>query len=85
MLGRLGISTDKAIECYQTLAKEVFSDRKLTTSGTGVFKATKLEMALKAIIQEATGNADEPMMDKRPDAECKTCVYYFFHTLSVSR
>lgn len=75
MLGRLGMSTEKAIESYRTLVKKVFSDRKLTTFGTAVFKATKLETALKAIIHEAAGNADEPMRYQRRDTgQCKTCV-----------
>jgi hypothetical protein len=73
MVGRLGIPTNKATTNFATLANDVFSDKKII--GPGVFKASKLEKALKDIVREATGNEDERMMDHRPNAgKCKTYV-----------
>jgi hypothetical protein len=79
MLGRLRMSTTEAIEHYGTLAQRVFSDAKLV-GGEGRFKASKLEDAIKEIVEKKTGRADEPMMDPRPEGEaCKTYVapHYF--------
>ena len=68
------MSADEAIEHYGTLAQRVFSDAKLI-GGDGKFKASKLEDVLKEIIEKKTGQADERMMDPRPEGEvCKTCV-----------
>jgi hypothetical protein len=73
MVGRLGIPTKKATTEFASLAKDVFSDKKIV--GPGTFKASKLEKALKDIVREATGDEDEPMMNKRPNAgKCKTYV-----------
>ncbi|KAF8600238.1 FabD/lysophospholipase-like protein [Ceratobasidium sp. AG-I] len=75
MLGRLGMSTSRAIETHGKLS-EVFADRKLLSSGTNVFKASKLESALKAMVEEATGNPEEHMMDERTNGErCKIMVF----------
>ncbi|KAG8752763.1 hypothetical protein FRC12_011802 [Ceratobasidium sp. 428] len=72
MVGRLRMSTELAIEKYVQLA-EVFSERKVLGSGASVFKASKLETALKAILEEATGNVDERMLAEKSDTEiCKT-------------
>jgi hypothetical protein len=74
MVGRLGIPTKKATTSFANLANDVFSDKKII--GPCMFKASKLETALKDIIREATGNEDEPMMDKRPGGRrCKTYVF----------
>jgi hypothetical protein len=72
MLGRLRMSVTEAIEHYGTLAHTVFSDAK-PFRGDGKFKATKLQDVIKEIVEAKTGQADEPMMDPRPDTEaCKT-------------
>jgi hypothetical protein len=72
MIGRLRMPTEIAINRYLKLA-EVFSEKKRMGSGASVFKASKLEAVLKEIIEEATGNANEPMMESRADA-CRTYV-----------
>lgn len=75
MLGRLGMSTSRAIEAHRRLS-DVFSDRKLITRGTHLFKASRLESTLKAMVKEATGNSEEQMLDQRADGEhCKTCAF----------
>ncbi|KAF8600235.1 FabD/lysophospholipase-like protein [Ceratobasidium sp. AG-I] len=74
MLGRLGMSTGRAIEIHGRFS-EVFSDKKFVTRGTSVFKASKLEAVLKTMVKEATGNPEEQMMDQRTDGkQCKTMV-----------
>lgn len=74
MLGRLRIPLDRAIEHFARLGTDVFSERKyLSSSGSGAFKSTKMQQALKSIIREATGSEDERMLDHRSDADkCKT-------------
>ncbi|CUA68361.1 Nephrocystin-3 [Homo sapiens] [Rhizoctonia solani] len=67
MLGRLRMPIDKAISEYATLAKDVFQDTKLT--GTTMYKATKLQHALKKMIREATGDEGEMMHESRNDTE----------------
>ncbi|KAG9093064.1 hypothetical protein FRC06_011684, partial [Ceratobasidium sp. 370] len=75
MVGRLRMPTEVAIKRYVKLA-EVFSEKKVLGSGASVFKASKLEAALKEFIQEATGNTDEPMMIDQSDVEmCKTMIF----------
>ncbi|KAG8738544.1 hypothetical protein FRC10_006748 [Ceratobasidium sp. 414] len=71
LLGRLGMSIDDARNCYSKLATEVFSDKKLISLGGPVFKASKLEQILKAIIEEKTGDAHERMIT---DSDCKVFV-----------
>lgn len=65
---------DRAIEHFARLAKDVFSDKKyFSATGLGVFKSTKMQQALKQIVQEATGDENTFMMDRRAQAEkCKT-------------
>ncbi|CAE6541378.1 unnamed protein product [Rhizoctonia solani] len=63
MLGRLHMPIDKAISEYATLAKDVFQETKLT--GTAMYKATKLQEALKRMIREATGDEAEMMNERR--------------------
>ncbi|KAF8600233.1 FabD/lysophospholipase-like protein [Ceratobasidium sp. AG-I] len=74
MLGRLGMSTSRAIENHGRFS-EVFSDKKFIARGTSVFKASKLETVLKAVVKETTGDPEERMMDQRADGEqCKIMV-----------
>ncbi|CUA77736.1 Nephrocystin-3 [Homo sapiens] [Rhizoctonia solani] len=72
MLGRLRMPIDKAILEYAKLAKEVFQDTKL--SGTTMYKATKLQDALKGMIREATGDEEEMMNEGRESNGAKTRV-----------
>ena len=72
MLGRLGMSVEQAVRCYGTFAGTVFSDVK-QPGGDGSFKASKLEMAIKEIVKEQTGQENERMMGTLPnDKGCKT-------------
>ena len=72
MLGRLGMSMEKVVTCYGTLAGTVFSDVK-QTGGDGSFKARKLEMAIKEIVKEQTAEENEHMIGTPPHAKgCKT-------------
>jgi len=67
------MSVTEAIEFYGTLAETVFADVKVI-GGHSKLKATKLEDAMKKIVTERTGNADERMMDTREGEVCKTYV-----------
>ena len=70
MLGRLGMSLEKAISHYGNLTEDVFSDKQ--TWGDGKFKASKLENAIKDNVKAVTGQEDERMLDPPPDGKgCK--------------
>ncbi|KAJ7077531.1 FabD/lysophospholipase-like protein [Mycena belliarum] len=76
MLGRLQMSIEEAIDAYDSLAQFVFSETKPTWKD-GRYKASRLEAAIKKIVEEKSEsqNADEPMKDSRTgDAICKTFV-----------
>jgi hypothetical protein len=62
LLGRLRCSVPEAIDKYRTLARTVFSEKK-ATGKDGTFKASKLEQAIKGVIEEklGTGHANERM------------------------
>ncbi|EIM91654.1 FabD/lysophospholipase-like protein, partial [Stereum hirsutum FP-91666 SS1] len=76
MLGRLRMSVDDALHTYAKLSREVFSDKKLR--GDGVFKASKLESAIKKVIsaQPAAMNDSEARMrdDASSSVSCRTFV-----------
>lgn len=76
MLGRLRMSIDDAITEHTRLMCNVFGDKKLIIhGGSGAFRATKLEQGLKAIVEKATGDAEEGMMEENTDGvKCKVCV-----------
>lgn len=61
----------KAIAEYSKLVKDVFSERKY--GGSTLYKGTKLQEALKAMIREATGH-DKEMMHGTDTGGCKTYV-----------
>ncbi|KDN44413.1 hypothetical protein RSAG8_05460, partial [Rhizoctonia solani AG-8 WAC10335] len=74
MLGKLRMPIDKAIEEYEKLMKDVFTEKKVL--GSTAYKATKLQQALGAMIREATGNVEEMMLGKEgEDEKCKTAVF----------
>ncbi|CAE6432488.1 unnamed protein product [Rhizoctonia solani] len=74
MLGRLRMPVDLTIKAYANLANDVFSEKK--RYGSGSFKTTKLKDSLGRIIQDATGDPDEPMLERQPtQGECKTLVF----------
>ncbi|KAF8742801.1 Patatin-like phospholipase, partial [Rhizoctonia solani] len=77
MLGRLRMPVHSAIESYAKLTKEVFSERKwFSRSGTLTFKTSKLKDSLMEIIQEITGNPEEPIMESQSTGtQCRTLVF----------
>ncbi|KAJ1304319.1 hypothetical protein OPQ81_005479 [Rhizoctonia solani] len=76
MLGKLRMPIDKAIEEYVKLMKDVFSEKKLSPSGSITHKTNKLRQALGLMIREATGNEEEMMLGAQGDDEkCKTAVF----------
>ena len=75
MLGRLGMSVDKAIRSYGNLTGDVFSHKQ--TGQDGMFKASRLEKVIKDIVKAETGKEDERMLSTAPDGTgCKTYVVY---------
>ncbi|KAJ7438759.1 FabD/lysophospholipase-like protein [Mycena latifolia] len=64
MLGRLRMSVEDAIQAYDTLAQEVFSETK-HFGQDGKFKASQLEAAIQKIVKENSASQDpkEPMKD----------------------
>lgn len=74
MLGRLRMSVEDAIKCYDSFAKRVFSGGKKTI-GDGKFKASVLEEVIKEIVNAETGDADTRMMETSSDEQaCRTYV-----------
>ena len=68
------MSVAEAIEHYEILANSVFSDATLI-GRDGKFNANMLEKKIKSIVEAKTGQADERMIDTRPEGEvCKTYV-----------
>ena len=53
----------EAIDKYRILAEQVFSEKK-SRGKNGIFKASNLEKAIKAVVQEklGAGHADERML-----------------------
>ncbi|KAG9085445.1 hypothetical protein FRC07_013376 [Ceratobasidium sp. 392] len=76
MVSLLGMDVDQAAAAYSRLVESVFSDKKMiTTSGSGAFKASKLEEELKRIVREATGDENAPMMKaQQSEDDCKVYV-----------
>lgn len=71
MLGRLRMSIDECIGAYSKLGEEVFSERH---SVGPMFKAAKLEAAIKKAINQklGEGHANDPLMDPLGRDCCKT-------------
>ncbi|KEP46389.1 calcium-independent phospholipase A2-gamma [Rhizoctonia solani 123E] len=73
MLGRLRMPVDKAILEYAKLVREVFKEKKMT--GRSMYKGTKLQDALRAMVRETTGDEGEMMNERRGDGGCKTAIF----------
>ncbi len=71
MLGRLQMDVETAIDSYNNLAQKVFSDRK-RWPGDGRFKATNLEEVIKSVVQDVTGNPEEPLLEVGNASLCRT-------------
>ncbi|CAE7234346.1 unnamed protein product, partial [Rhizoctonia solani] len=82
MLGRLQMPIDKAIQEYVKLAEDVFKDKKW--NGT-MYKKTKLQEALTAMVRGKTGNEGELMNNGLETNGCKTVVFAMArHNLSAN-
>ncbi|KAG8723225.1 hypothetical protein FRC09_004207 [Ceratobasidium sp. 395] len=58
------------------LVGSVFSEKKLIgVSGSGTFKASKLEEELKLMVREATGDEDTLIMKTQHEVDCKVMVF----------
>ncbi|QRV95444.1 kinesin light chain [Ceratobasidium sp. AG-Ba] len=78
---------DAAISAYSQLIEHVFSDKKMmTTSGSGTYKASKLEEELKNIVRDATGDENTRMMESVRDTnKCQVMVFAMSeHNLTAS-
>ncbi|CAE7095330.1 unnamed protein product [Rhizoctonia solani] len=64
---------DRAIQEYVKFVEYVFKKKKL--SGPTMYKGTKLQEALKAMVREVTGNEAEMMNNGQPSNGCKTVVF----------
>jgi hypothetical protein len=69
MLGRLQMDVEEAIEHYDDLVKQVFSDMKRW--GDGKFKAKKLEEAIQKVVKTVTGDPESPLLDDQARV-CRT-------------
>jgi hypothetical protein len=70
MLGRLRMGVETAIDAYNSLAQQVFSDQK-QWPGDGKFKATKLEEVIKSIIRNATGDPETLLLEVGDASVCR--------------
>jgi len=70
MLGRLRMDVDDAINWYNCLAEEVFSDQKWR--GEGKFKARKLETLLKSMVEDVTSDPESPLLEEDEARICRT-------------
>jgi hypothetical protein len=70
LLGRLGMDVDAAIEHYGDLAKHVFSHPK-RGGGDEMFKASKLEEAMKSMVRNITGDSESLLLEGE-DGVCRT-------------
>ena len=71
MLGRLQMDVQTAIDSYNNLAQQVFSDRK-RWPGDGKFKGTNLEQVIKSVVRDVTGNPEEPLLEVGNASLCRT-------------
>ncbi|MCJ1378166.1 hypothetical protein MMC17_001262 [Xylographa soralifera] len=75
LLGRLRLSAAQAIKAYETLARKVFSEKKAKRKD-GTFKASKLEEAIKNVVQESLKNMDAMLYEEkeRDSDKCRAFV-----------
>jgi hypothetical protein len=72
MLGRLRLSAATAIEKYEALAGNVFSEKKMRWKD-GTFKATLLEKAIRDVVHDSLAEGPDALMipDERLSQDCK--------------
>ena len=71
MLGCLRMDVVTAIDSYNNLTQQVFSDPKRWPVD-GRFKATKLEEAIKSVVRDVTGDPEEPLLEVGSASVCRT-------------
>ena len=71
MLGRLRMDVATAIDSYDNLTQQVFSDPKRWLVD-GRFKASKLEEAIKSVVRDVTGDPEEPLLEVGSASVCRT-------------
>jgi len=71
MLGRLRMDVETAIDSYNSLGQQVFSEQKRWL-GDGRFKATNLEEAIKSLVRDITSNPEEPLLEVGNTSICRT-------------
>jgi len=64
------MSTTEALTEYNQLARYIFGDKKWAFQD-GAFKATRLEKAIKEIVERYAGDDNSDMLDLRGDSVCK--------------
>ena len=69
MLGRLRMDVVTAIDSYDNLTQQVFSDPKRWPVD-GRFKAMKLEEAIKSVVRDVTGDPEEPLLEVGSTSVC---------------
>ncbi|QRW09739.1 patatin-like phospholipase protein [Ceratobasidium sp. AG-Ba] len=87
MIALLGMDIDEAIIAYSCLIERVFSDKKMiSTSGSGTYKANRLEDELKAMVRGATGDENTRMMMQAEAKEkCRVMVFAMSaHSMTAS-
>ncbi|KAG8703714.1 hypothetical protein FRC09_003995 [Ceratobasidium sp. 395] len=87
LLVLLGLDVDQVIAAYSKLVESVFSEKKIVSaSGSGTFKAGKLEEELKRMVREATGDEDTLMMEMQHNEEdCRVMVFVMSeHNMNAS-
>ncbi|KII90267.1 hypothetical protein PLICRDRAFT_138833, partial [Plicaturopsis crispa FD-325 SS-3] len=84
MLGKLRLTIDEAITCYNELIEKVFSSVKLRNASGSILKATKLEEALKDIVKRYSKNQDADTLMIDPEAEDELCKVFVCTLLPAS-
>ena len=72
MLGRLRLDVETAIKHYDYLAKEVFGASNKKRWGDGKLKATKLEEAIKSVVESVTRDSESPLLEGDQTRVCRT-------------
>jgi hypothetical protein len=70
MLGRLRMDVDTAINHYNDLVEQVFSDMK--RYGDGKFKAKKFEKVIQSVVETVTGDPESPLFEGDQVGVCRT-------------
>ncbi|KAJ7164795.1 FabD/lysophospholipase-like protein [Mycena crocata] len=73
LLGRLRMSVEEAIQCYDDLSGKTF--RKSNLLGDGKYSASSLEKVIKTIVKDRTGDSEASLLDDGAlGGKCRTFV-----------